>query len=64
MPQEVYESCHSQLKVLKTYKGRILVIGKTKTNRLITTVLSPEGNNVYFVVTARDTNRKERRMLK
>jgi uncharacterized DUF497 family protein len=44
----------------RTYKNRFLVIGKSK-NRLITLILDRESVGAYYLVTARDSNRKERK---
>ncbi len=61
---EVGEVCRFVKKVLKTYQGRLVVLGKTKKDRSLTVVLAPKGKNKYYVVTARDTSKKERRILK
>lgn len=50
-------------KVLKTYKGRLLVLGRAK-ERLLTVVLAPEQKQQYYVVTARDMSKKERRLYR
>lgn len=60
---EVEEVCKTAKKALKAYKGRLLVLGKTKKKRLLTVVLAPEDKGKYYVVTARDMSRKERRTL-
>lgn len=44
----------------KTYKGRYLAIGRTDV-RLITLIIQREGTGRYFLITARDTSKKERR---
>ncbi|MBI2430947.1 MAG: hypothetical protein HYV39_02955 [Candidatus Levybacteria bacterium] len=60
---ELYQACRIQLKVLLVKKNRILLIGKTKTNRLLSIVLDLVDNNNYYVVSARDSSRKERRLV-
>lgn len=62
--EEVEEVCRRPTKTLKTYRERLIVLGKTKKGRLLTVVLAPKGKNKYYVVTTRDTSRKERRFLK
>jgi uncharacterized DUF497 family protein len=44
----------------QSYKGRYLAIGRSGT-RLITIVINRKGPGKYYVVTARDTSKKERR---
>ena len=61
---EVEEVCKLATKSLKTYKERLIVLGKTKKGRLLTIVLSPEDKDKYYVVTARDMSKKERRFFK
>ncbi len=60
---ETEEVCRQPVKTLKTYKGRLIILGKTKKGRLLTMVLVPEGRGRYYVVTAREMSKKERRML-
>jgi uncharacterized DUF497 family protein len=61
---EIKEACQSGGRTLETYKKRIIVFGKTKKGRSLTIVLSPIEKNKYYVVSARDISRKERRLLK
>ena len=63
-PVEVEEASHSVLGVFKSYKGRWVVIGTTIKGRVIAIVLSSKGNDEYYVVTARDASKKERRAIK
>lgn len=44
---------------LSTYEGRIVALGRSGT-RLLTVVLAKEENRKYYVVTARDMDKKER----
>lgn len=60
---EVEEACRRILKALKTYQDRLIVIGKVE-KRLLTVVLSPRGKGKYYVVTAQNASRKERRLVK
>lgn len=61
---EVEEVCRAIAKSLKTYKKRLIVLGKTKKGRLLTVVLAPEGGGKYYVVTARNVSKKERRLIR
>lgn len=46
----------------RTYGQRYLVIGRSG-RRLITLVLSRKGQGKYYLVTARDSDKKERKMV-
>lgn len=46
----------------KTYRNRYLVIGRSK-SRSITLILNRKRAGTYYVVTARDASRKERRKI-
>ena len=48
-------------KSLKSYQGRLIILGRTKKKRLLTVVLAKEKQGTYYVVTARDMSKKERR---
>lgn len=57
--KEVEEICHGQYQAVKSYRKRIQLIGKTKTERQLAIVLSPEDKNLqlydkgtYYVITA------------
>ena len=59
--EEVEEVCHGKHEARKSYRKRILLIGKTKRGRQLAIVLSPEdrnfkiyGNGFYYVITAFD----------
>jgi len=60
---EVEEVCRSAIKVLRAYKERLIILGKTKKGRLLTVVLAPKVKSQYYVVTARNMSRKERNLL-
>jgi len=46
----------------KTDKNRYKAVGRSKT-RILTTILNRNGIATYFVVTARDSDKKERQKL-
>lgn len=56
--------CHGLPLVQAGKKGRKLIIGPTKDQRMITVILDYEGNGKYYPVTARDASRKERKLYK
>jgi uncharacterized DUF497 family protein len=62
IPDEVEEVCHGQPMTSQTYNGRLRVVGPTRSRRMLTVILAPtEGPGVYYPVTARPADRKERR---
>ncbi len=62
-PEEVEEAYKNQIKSVIGYENRLLILGKTKKERLLTVVISFEKQKRPYVVSARDTSRKERRLL-
>ena len=58
---EVESVCQKTFKQQLTYNKRYLIFGKTTTNRLLTIVLAKEIKDKYYVVTARDMSKKERK---
>ncbi|MBM3209238.1 hypothetical protein FJZ40_03015 [Candidatus Shapirobacteria bacterium] len=61
---EAEQACQSPKKFLKTYQERLIVLGKTKRGRALTIVLAKKEKGKYYVVTARDTSNRERRLYK
>lgn len=62
IPSEVEEVCHGKPITADTYKGRLRVIGPTITGRMLTVILDKEPEDkVYYPITARPSDRKERR---
>ena len=61
VPDEVEAVCHGAFIHRESYSGRVLIIGPARPRRMLAIVLAPEGDNVYYVVTARNADRKERR---
>jgi uncharacterized DUF497 family protein len=52
----------SQPVTSQTYNGRIRVIGPTHNHRMLTVILAPTDEpGIYYPVTARPADRKERR---
>lgn len=63
-PERVEEACHADaagIKVELTHDQRLLVLAPLADGYLIAVVLAPEGDGVYYPVTARQTKRQERR---
>lgn len=59
-PDEVEQVCHSKYVTFETYKRRIALIGPTETGHMIFIILAPKEEGVYYPVTARVADRKER----
>ena len=62
IPEEVEEACLSEPFVSKTRQNRVRVIGQTDAGRYLTVILAPQGQGVYYPVTARDAAKTERRL--
>jgi uncharacterized DUF497 family protein len=61
-PDEVEEVCHDEPETHATYNGRLRVVGLTQSGRILTVILAPTDTaGVYYPVTARPADRKERR---
>ena len=61
IPEEVEEVCHGRPMTSATYAGRLRVVGPTRSGRMLTVILAPQGEGIYYPVTARPASRKERR---
>ncbi|MGD9129286.1 MAG: hypothetical protein PVJ09_02255 [Candidatus Woesebacteria bacterium] len=60
---EIEDACHHHLLVLETYEKRLIILGKTEKDRLLAIVLVRKINQSYYVVTARDMSKKERKLI-
>ena len=57
---EVEAVCHGATLILRgQQKGRLLLIGSTEENRMISIVLESKGHGVYYPVTAYDSDLKD-----
>lgn len=59
---EVETAVKAKRVAIGTYKGRLLILGKTKRGRLIIVTLSFEKQEDAYVVSARDVSKKERKI--
>lgn len=59
---EVEEIFVRTVRVKKSYKGRLIVFGKTREKRLLTVILEKEERG-YYVLSSRAASRKERKDL-
>ena len=62
--QEVEEVCQGDFIARQTYNDRLLITGPDSTGNLLSIVLGPEGDDEYYVVTARPAAKKERRVYR
>lgn len=63
IPDEVEEACHGDPYTDEGKKGRIRLVGPTRSGRMLVVILDPEEERgVYYPVTARTASRKERRL--
>lgn len=61
--EEIEEACSDPINSFKSYQDRLIVLGRTKQNRLLTLVLMKKETGIYYLITARDMSRKERKMI-
>lgn len=57
--EEIIEAGVNLIYHRKTYKGRYLAVGRSG-KRLISFVINRKGSSIYYLVTARDADKKER----
>lgn len=57
--EEVEEVCHGRFKVTKSFRKRVMLVGKTKNGRRLAVVPSPEDRNLntykegnYYLITS------------
>jgi len=60
-PEEVEEVCEGEPIMRNSYSTRIMVIGPTHSGRMLAIVLHPKGEGVFYPVTARSADRRERK---
>jgi uncharacterized DUF497 family protein len=57
-------ACHGDHLIRQGHSGRLLLIGPTRVGQMLAVVLDPEGDDVYYVMTARSADRKQRRLYR
>jgi len=60
---ETEQACNNQKLVLSAKNNRLLLIGKTNKGRILSIVLVKIKPGKYYIVTARDSSRKERKLI-
>jgi uncharacterized DUF497 family protein len=60
---EVNEACYKPMEAYKSYQNRLIILGKTKNKRLLTIVLMKKEKGIFYIVTARDMSRRERKLI-
>jgi uncharacterized DUF497 family protein len=61
---EIVKVCKGKHLTEKSYEGRYLIVGKINPHRILTVILAPKsgmGKGVYYPVSARPANRKEKK---
>ncbi len=61
VPDEVEEVCQGTPIIRNSYNDRIMVIGPSSSGRMLAVVLHPKGEGVYYPVTARSADKRERK---
>ena len=61
-PEEVEQVCQGTHITRQAHEERVIVIGPTRTDRVLALILDPEGEGVYYPVTAQPASRKERHL--
>jgi hypothetical protein len=60
MPDEVEAICHGLPIVLRgQQKNRLLLVGPTDEKRMLTVVLEPKGNGIYYPITAYEADSQD-----
>ncbi|MSP12020.1 MAG: BrnT family toxin [Chloroflexi bacterium] len=62
--EEVEEVVFGRTVALRAKEGRYLIIGQTEAGRYLAVFIAPRGGGVFSLITARDTNESERRLLR
>lgn len=60
--EEVTEITHNIITHERVKQGRYLVIGRVG-SRILSVIISRKGTGIYYIVTARDAAKKERRKV-
>lgn len=58
--EEAEEVCQSTFVALTGYNNRLLLVGPTVRGNLLTVVVAPEKEGIFYIVTARPASKKER----
>lgn len=60
--EEVFEAVKNIIDIIPTYKERIMLYGTTKALRHIAIIMEENHKNEFYVVTAREMSRKEKKI--
>lgn len=63
-PEEVEQACMSKNVFTKAKSGLYRLIGQSNDGRYLTILLAPRFGSSFYPVTARDSDKKEKRRLK
>ena len=57
IPEEIEELCHQKLLIFRgQQKGRLVLIGSTEGDRMLTVILETKGKGIYYPVTVYPTD--------
>lgn len=59
--RDVQQVCQGEFIASETYKGRLRLVGPTRAGRMLAIILKPNGEGVYYCVTAHEANAGETR---
>jgi uncharacterized protein len=59
-PEEVEQVINNEYVFFPSYKGRVVILGLTDAGRALHITLAARGTGIYYVVTGRVADRKER----
>lgn len=60
IPDEVESLCHGMPLVLRGQKkNRLLLVGQTEESRILTVILEPQGNGIYYPITAYESDTQD-----
>lgn len=59
---EVEQTCHNQFAIRPSYNDRLLLIGQTDDKKMLAVILALKDESIYYVVTARQADKKERKI--
>ena len=63
-PEEVEQVCEDKHLVRRGRKGTYTVTGQTQNGRYLTIILAPRGAGSFYPISSRDSDNKERKLLK
>ena len=63
-PEEIREVFENEILEFSAKKGRLMIIGRTHTERIVSIIIDRKAGSKYYLVTARDSGKKEKKLYK